>query len=661
VPQSLAKLIDTVLAQRDFPYDLTASDYKSILEESAQKPCVRPPRVDDVDDDNLLLDEGNSESRDKVLCTEALLISAAAPDLCEDLPHQADAHDASPPISKQEYLSKGTRLFKEFEITSDTPEPDEFGWNRYSARRVQSEAIEQEYTVIQATRHYGACFDRLEQWRRLEHPNIRRMLAMGFHTGDTLVMVFEGPKNASDSWLERMASLRAQNWDGFIGDILDTALGCVRGLSFLHQNRMIHGDVKPSNLCGHGVNIKLNGLWLPENGGFTPAYASPEQFEDRAIDESTDVWNLGVTLVELLLGDRQWSKGPVCSLVYEEHLRIRCKPLPEILWSILRGCLQTDSSKRIRVDQLLELLECNRMEALPEPFEGYTRLNRLSDQSDVWVVRDEDGRNLVLKQFQSKLEAEQATRADKSLDFLYRYGHGTPEGNDLILRCFYRSSKYDYLKYCIMEYCPGGDLETWIQRSGPLPLATALFITEQLLDVLAFLHQGCFSYQYRDGLVYTGPVWHKHIEPKHILLMDDTACPEIRLKGFGDAVPKWDVIKGLNYAHMIPRDFSGFLCRDTVLSSQLYEPAGDVWAVAAVLYYMLTGKVPRNPETEGHGTRFSLEEINNLNVLPIRTRIPDIPVPLAEVIDDALREEPFNRQKAEEFWIKLKSACMNNQ
>jgi hypothetical protein len=34
---------------------------------------------------------------------------------------------------------------------------------------------------------------------------------------------------------------------------------------------------------------------------------------------------------------------------------------------------------------------------------------------------------------------------------------------------------------------------------------------------------------------------------------------------------------------------------------------------------------------------------------------------LAEVIDDALREEPLNRQKAEEFWIKLKSACMNNQ
>jgi hypothetical protein len=122
---------------------------------------------------------------------------------------------------------------------------------------VQSEAVEQEYTVIQATRHYGTCFERLEQWRRLEHPNIRHMLAMGFHTGDTLVMVFEGPKNASDIWLENMASLRAQNWDGFIRDILDTALGCVRGLSFLHQNRMINGDVKPSNLCGHGVNISL--------------------------------------------------------------------------------------------------------------------------------------------------------------------------------------------------------------------------------------------------------------------------------------------------------------------------------------------------------------------------------------------------------------------
>jgi serine/threonine protein kinase len=267
--------------------------------------------------------------------------------------------DAVPPVPKQKNLPKGTRLFDAFEITSDKPETNDFGWYRYSTRRVQPETTAQECTVIQATRHYRNCFERIEQWRRVEHPNIRRMLAMGFHTEDTLAMVFDGPKNVSDIWLENMASLRNQDWASFVKNILDTVLGCLCGLRFLHQNEIIHGDIKPSNLYGHDINIKLDGLWVPENGGFTPSYASPEQFEDRATDESTDVWSLGVTLVELLLGDRQWSKGPVCSLVYEEHLRIRCKPLPEILWSILQGCLQTDSSKRMRVNELIDLLERN--------------------------------------------------------------------------------------------------------------------------------------------------------------------------------------------------------------------------------------------------------------------------------------------------------------
>ena len=72
-----------------------------------------------------------------------------------------------------------------------------------------------------------------EKWHQLEHPNIRRMHAMGFHSRDTLAMVFEGPQDANDRWFRNMGKLRVQDWTEFMDDVLDTMLGwCTR--AFIH-------------------------------------------------------------------------------------------------------------------------------------------------------------------------------------------------------------------------------------------------------------------------------------------------------------------------------------------------------------------------------------------------------------------------------------------
>lgn len=62
----------------------------------------------------------------------------------------------------------------------------------------------------------------------------------------------------------------------------------------------------------------------------------------------------------------------------------------------------------------------------------------------------------------------------------------------------------------------------------------------------------------------------------------------------------------------------------------------DVWALAACLYYTLTGKHPRDfPRGKD-----PWQVILQAEPVPIRQREPDIPAALAEVIDEALRETP---------------------
>ena len=76
-----------------------------------------------------------------------------------------------------------------------------------------------------------------------------------------------------------------------------------------------------------------------------------------------------------------------------------------------------------------------------------------------------------------------------------------------------------------------------------------------------------------------------------------------------------------------------FMCRKQVLEFQQAKPEVDIWAAAACLYYMLTNQYPRK-FGKGEGWEVLLER----DVIPIRDRNPDLPAPLAIVIDRALHE-----------------------
>ncbi len=93
-------------------------------------------------------------------------------------------------------------------------------------------------------------------------------------------------------------------------------LEACRGLHFAHRQRFVHRDIKPANLLFGGdarLRIADFGLaraiaesgWTEPNSNLvgTVRYASPEQAQGKRLTGKSDVYSLGLTLIEAITGE----------------------------------------------------------------------------------------------------------------------------------------------------------------------------------------------------------------------------------------------------------------------------------------------------------------------------------------------------------------------
>ena len=94
------------------------------------------------------------------------------------------------------------------------------------------------------------------------------------------------------------------------------ALHTLRGLVAAHERGIIHRDIKPGNiLVTTSGSFKISDFGLASLAFIpsvtvqgmvlgTPAYMAPEQIRHEEVDQRTDLFALGVTLIEVLSGER---------------------------------------------------------------------------------------------------------------------------------------------------------------------------------------------------------------------------------------------------------------------------------------------------------------------------------------------------------------------
>lgn len=197
-----------------------------------------------------------------------------------------------------------------------------------------------------------------------------------------------------------------------------------------------------------------------------------------------------------------------------------------------------------------------------------------------------------------------------------------------------------------MEYCEHGGLDAFVKRAGGrMPVDAAVSITRQILDGLEYAHAADIPYvEFRDGGYGRGRgLVHRDLKPGNILL----AAPEpeadgVRRRGVVVKIGDFGVAKAFDTAGLSGFTPTGalwgtpeYMPRRLILDFKYARPDVDVWSAAATLYRMLAGRPPREFPKGLPALKVLLESA----AVPIRSRQPDIPPRLAEVIDAALDEK----------------------
>jgi serine/threonine-protein kinase len=177
--------------------------------------------------------------------------------------------------------------------------------------------------------------------------------------------------------------------------------------------------------------------------------------------------------------------------------------------------------------------------------------------------------------------------------------------------------------FAASEFIRGTDSARLVQTEGPLPVAEACELICQLLEALDHAHA--------EGHV------HRSLKPTS-LRVDSAGM--LRVVDFGLAgLFRTSDLSGLSLQSSTGKALP-FMAPEQVTSFREVRPAADQYSAAAVLYYLLTGRLTHEfPPSLPECMLMVLQE----EPVPLRKRRPEVPPLLAEVVHRALAKEPDMR------------------
>ncbi|CAJ1455616.1 unnamed protein product [Effrenium voratum] len=208
----------------------------------------------------------------------------------------------------------------------------------------------------------------LELLQSLAHDHIVSYLGHEIHDRQLYIFLEYMPEGTLKDKIEEFGAFQED---------LCAALGqqVLQGLDYLHEQRVMHRDLKCSNLLlDVSGRVKISDFgcsrWIAKEDLAkslvgSPFWLPPELLIGAFYDQSADIWSFGCSLVELLTGKRPWMKqvtadNPLAAAHQIRQLTERGerpqldREVSEQCQAFLGCCLKTAAPERHTAKQLLE-------------------------------------------------------------------------------------------------------------------------------------------------------------------------------------------------------------------------------------------------------------------------------------------------------------------
>jgi eukaryotic-like serine/threonine-protein kinase len=229
---------------------------------------------------------------------------------------------------------------------------------------------------------------------QLDHPNIIKVYDFGM-SNEFFYISFEYIEGESLRSVFKTKALSLEQKEHLMIQIL-------KGLDYAHKNQIVHRDIKPENIfIDKNLGAKLGdfGLALSAEDNFvtspyaivgTPSYMSPEQVRGAKLTAQSDLFSLGVVLLELFTSKNPFLKENVTLTLNEinsfneDSLNEQLAGAPEKYKDIFAKLLRKNPNQRYeRAEEILDELDIQ----VEQPTIIINNINREKTQSRLaWML-----------------------------------------------------------------------------------------------------------------------------------------------------------------------------------------------------------------------------------------------------------------------------------
>jgi len=168
--------------------------------------------------------------------------------------------------------------------------------------------------------------------------------------------------------------------------------------------------------------------------------------------------------------------------------------------------------------------------------------------------------------------------------------------------------------YIVMEYVPGVSLNAMLSEGAPIPLESALRLTQQIAEALDCAHA--------QGIV------HRDIKPANIMYEPVGDVPKVTDFGIARVTDSSKTKTGMvlgTPSYMSPEQLAG----------RKIDGRSDLFSLGVTMYQMLSGKLPFTGESMTQ-LMFAIANAPHTNIKEINTGLPDW---IVVIVDKALAKD----------------------